>query len=362
MKSVGDFYVNIIPKLDQIALNTGISAVNATMDMASKLWSGGKKIFGFMSETSKVTADMVRFSESLRIPIERVQTLQDMFRMVGLSAEDANSAMQGLIESSSEKGLWGNADWARLSRHGIVASMFSGDPLKDLTVLNNVLSKTKDARVITDILKAVGLPLNTMNLLGKDPKVFADLMTKAIRLSISGKDAQANLAFQNQLLTLNLTMDKFKAELVSKMLPELSNIIFKLNELLTDKEFMSSVKTIASSTAVMADGMISLLEFLHIKTPEAATTDESVKDYIKNKEKFKVLQTEDKGGGWTLSTMAHTGSKWVEKEQNINVNVTASPEFEVQYTTTAKNAANEVVHNNNKQSIEDNRNKKVKQL
>jgi hypothetical protein len=354
LKSVGDFYVNIIPKLDQIALNTGISAVNSTMEIASKAWGIGKKAFGFLGDTSKVSADMVRFADSLKRPIEMVETLQNMFELVGLSVNDANAAMQGLIKSASEKGLWGNADWARLSRHGLSEGMFTGDPFKDIVLLNRVLSKISDPKIITDILSAVNLPLETMQLLGLNPKEFKEILDKAQRLSITNKDARANMSYQNQILALNLTMDKFKAELVSKMLPELTSIVSKLNQLLTDKEFMSTMKSLAQSTAILAEGFLDLLAWLHIRTPDSATPEVSINDFIKNKDKYNVLSEQDLGGGWKLQTLENTGANWTIKN-DITVNgeglsAVAKSEAIKQVKTMATETNKKVIENNTNQS------------
>jgi hypothetical protein len=341
MKSVGDFYVNIIPKLDQIALNTGITAVNATMDMASKAWNLGKKGWRFFDETSQVTADIVRFADSLKLPIERVQVLQNAFTMAGLSADGANSAILSLMQSYSSQKLWGEADWSKLSRAGLAKSLFTGDPLKDILNINKAISQMDTAQALSAI-QAVGLGTDALKVLRLDPQSFADLLSKSGKLVISGVDARANLAYQKELLALNLTMDKFQAELVSKVLPELSSLLGKVNMLLTDEDFTNAIKDLTVTMAQLAESTVDLLAWLGVKSADPKTM-AGFKPYG---------SPEDLGGGWTLQE--YRGRVRDVVPRDVNVRVTAGDGLKAEIEESGRRA----VKDNNGQVIDNSEDEK----
>lgn len=246
MKSVGDFYVNIIPKLDEIALNTGITAANSSLEMFKKGYDLGKGFFNMAKDAAKATAEMVYFADSLKIPIERVQILHNLFKSVGLSTEEANATMESLTDTWRAMTAWGDANWEKLSRNGLLG-VRSGDIIKDLTKINELVHKMGGGQA-RESIAALELPQALSRLINLEPKKFKKYLSEASKIGIlSDSSARGAVDFEHQLNKMELITNKFFTELAVKALPSITNLIEKLNKLIQDKEFITAANNLATA-------------------------------------------------------------------------------------------------------------------
>jgi hypothetical protein len=250
MKSVGDFYVSIIPKLDQIALNTGISAANASLEMFSKAWGLGKGFFGAINETAQEMAEIVRISKELKEPVETVQLLGIMFKNVGLSANEAYGTIESLQDSWRALTVWGEANYGKLAMNNMLG-IRSGDTLKDLLKISEVL-KGMSAAQQSEALAAMNLSPQLRRLLN-DPNEFKRFMAEARPFVIGQKQMEGTLDYDKQVKRFDNIRTKFEAELVTNSIPAITDLIEKLNNLMTKKEFIQSANNLSNAMVLFVD-------------------------------------------------------------------------------------------------------------
>lgn len=325
MKSVGDFYVNIIPKLDQIALNTGISAVNSSLELLQKGFALGKKAFNFFDDSARNIAEMGRFAKSVGQSIETVQALGYALKNTGLSAESSRGIIESLIDSYHKMKTWGEADWAKLSMYGI-ADFRTGNIIKDLTTLNAKLSKLSVGGQ-RDALNALGLPTDLTRLLGK-PNEFQKNINEVMQYIIGNKQVEKTIEYVKQMDRVENIMNRFKVDFVATAMPAITDVVEKINTLLRDKEFIDAISSLASAlitaVGVVAKGSGSVVKGINWIFTESREA--------------RIQRDKD---------IAERRAKEAPSSRDINISVTASPEFYVKIEDIKKETNKETIEKNN---------------
>ena len=256
MKSVGDFYVNIIPKLDQIALNTGISAVNSTMEIARKMWSGGKKVFNWFDDIAKTTRDLKHFSDTMLYPIQQIEKLQRMMFMFSGDKGGANSMLVSLMTTVHRMRTWGEGAWREASKYGLTG--VSNNPEVAMLQIRKALLEQKTGAARLEAGNVFGLDDQQIEFLTMAESKWQRISEYADRMPrIDNKIASNADMFEENVAKLEIAKEVFSRDLLLKAVPALTSIIEKLDKLISDPKtmelFTRSLDTMLKIASIMID-------------------------------------------------------------------------------------------------------------
>lgn len=343
-QSIGDFYVNIVPKLDTISLNTGISAVNSALELAKKGWGGAKGAFGSVLDVAKPLRDLKMLSNETGLSMDKIHLLRRAFEQSGLSADSADESIMSLTKDMADMSLWGEANWKSLSRWGLVPIMLdkSSNQFEKIIKLREKISKLAPNERV-DALSALGAGLGSplSQFIAQSDKDFQTSMANArkIRTPSAGMVNEA-MGFLHGATLMSQQFESMKIALISSVIPALNEITMGLTQLFTDKDFVQSLKNLTQVLLYLTRGAV--------KVGGAAgniLSDTIGKVLFPSQDKRELMTREE--------TLTPELRKRMEaQQQSVNVTVTPSPLFNVEVEKTSRGITREENKTSAKELIE----------
>lgn len=257
-KSIGDFYVNIIPKFDEKNLEKGASSLaglgKAGLALTALTTAGlgaSKFMYGWINDTARATAEMAHFAESIGMPIERVHQLRKAFQLVGLDASQANGVLENLTDTVFNM-RWGEIPVDMMKKAGLDPSAFGTDQMKNLDMLSKAL-RSRGKGEARALLHSLGVSTEVMALLSS-PR-YAEIMRSALRSGVAtGAEGRSAIGFVEKVGELTGSIESLKRTLVSETYPAMSSMIDSLNNMLKDREFINAMTILANALADFTKG------------------------------------------------------------------------------------------------------------
>jgi len=365
--SIGDFYVNIMPRFDEKNVGKGSAKIGGMTKGLAALTAGigaaGAGLFSFVSGAAATNKELQRSANILGISSEELKQNRMMFQLVGGDAKAYDETIKSLM-TTIESAKFGEADFRSLGMAGFDIKRLK-DPKTAMDEMRKTFSRmTAQERVYW--ASKLGISEDALLVLTQNNKEYAKnskIAKDRLKLTEKENENLEDLYQSNQ--NLSTAYGDFKMKLAAQLAPGQLGISKKFIELLKDKDVREGMVALGNAIS-KAFGLIGKAVGAYGKSLKAAKdfgedigemfygisdptkqAKEDIGRYFLAKEKIK-------GSGLPLAQQAVIlkgarekaiqTSQQLSKQFNINVNVTGS-ENEAELTEKMNRVFRNVVGN-----------------
>jgi len=256
-KSIGDFYVNIMPKFDEKNVKKGSMSLGKMSSGVGILTTGvvdaGAGVFNFTWRVAESNLELQRSARLLGQTESQLQKNRDMFELAGGEAKSYDDTVKGIMKTI-QGAKFGQADFQTLGLAGVDIAAFK-DPVKGLDAMRSAFSRMNTEQRLF-FGERLGLSEDALLVITQTNKQWFEnnkLASKRMKLSKGEQKNLRELVIANR--QLNQTFDQTKKELAAKLAPGQARLSRTFTEMLEDPEIKSSIENLAQ-TITMLTGII----------------------------------------------------------------------------------------------------------
>jgi len=260
MKSIGDFAVKIFADFDTKSLKSGAGKVASAGKSIAKAWGVGAAAaggyFAMASRVAEADANLARQADMLGMSVEKLSQYRNAFELAGAAAENADSIFENLTEQKI--GAWfGEADFETLALAGIRPEAFK-DPVSAIEALRKAFKNmTKEQRLY--FAKKLPVGTDALKLLAAEEKEYQRIMRLAKETAVQADHTKKARAMDESVTSLGQTWQQTKREIVYGAEKPMSDLINTIKSVLTDEEFLASLREFIKLITKMLEILVSKL-------------------------------------------------------------------------------------------------------
>lgn len=240
MKSIGDFALNIIPNIDTIKLNTGITALDSLSNIAGKVWDVFKGAYGVIDNTAEKLRDINYVAKELKLPVDQVLLMSRAMTMYGENADQAFGIMKAMGKFKAGA-RYGEYDTGLIMKAGLTPESFGNDPVKNIEMMIKKYQGA-DINARSAIVGLLG-PGSERMLAGGLPQ-FQKTITDLMKTMPDKAAWEASEKYKQETAKMSIALDNLAIALTGAGLPGLTKAIIRISEILES----SKVKKIINKT------------------------------------------------------------------------------------------------------------------
>jgi hypothetical protein len=228
--SIGDFALNIIPKIDMMQLNTGITALDSLSNLASKIAKGFKGAFDVVDDTAESLRNLAYAGKELSMPVAQIKLLENTMKLFGLNAQQAVGTLKTMKQFQSGA-IFGQIPTDLIMKSGLTPMMFGNDWVKNMEMLSRVYASNTNASARQSLNQIFGAGIERML---TDPAKLKQYINEARATlpTITDKNLQQAELYTKGKGDLSIAMDNLALALTSDALPGLTEAITGLTTFL----------------------------------------------------------------------------------------------------------------------------------
>ncbi len=224
------------------------------------LFLGGMGLKQFAEQVTKVTANTGRMATQLGLTTTELDTWAEMGKRVGASGDEIVGSIANLTSQLEHFRITGQGQIVPLfNRMGISLLDVNGKAKSTTQLLREMATwaQGKDAKLVTQWFKEMGMSPGMINLLLKGPDAI-DKMTKSIHEigTATDKDAEAAKKLQEQWAALEQRATTLGRALMTILTPALTTVMSLIEKFLTPATTADKDGNIISSGQVDALGNV----------------------------------------------------------------------------------------------------------
>lgn len=255
MESIGDFALDIIPKIDTIKLYSGISALDSLGRIADRIFAVFKGAYGVVDDTADKLRDLAFVGKELNVPVQQIKVMENTMKKFGLNAEQAATALKSMAKFRGGA-PFGEFDTGLIMKAGILPTDFVKDWEKNLLMLSKKYSETENINVRSAI---AGLVPGGERLL-TDPEMLKQYIGEARKQTrLSGVDFGDVEGYGKAKGDMSIALDNLSIAMTQAALPGLTSAVQGLTEVLNDpkvRAFFGGIGSVLGTTGEKASDVL----------------------------------------------------------------------------------------------------------
>ena len=154
MESIGDFALDIIPRIDRVNLYTGITALESLTKISERVFSTFKGAYGVIDDTADKLRDLMYIGKQLNIPAEQIKVMENTMKKFGLNSTQAATALKSIAKFRGGA-PFGEFDTGLIMKAGLLPTDFGQDWKKNIELLSQKYNSTDNVNVRSAIAELV---------------------------------------------------------------------------------------------------------------------------------------------------------------------------------------------------------------
>lgn len=260
-KSIGDFFINIIPKFDQSKISSGSSAIGGMskglLGVAGAIGTAGAGLYNFTSNLAEQNMELQRSAGLLGITADNLLKNRRAFELAGGSAEDYDSLMKNIM-MKSEAIQRGEGDFGLAGIKGFNLTAFL-DVNKGADYLKKFM-ETASATDRLDLGNILGLSESQISTLSMGSKEWERINKLAKEHTAITKEQMAiSKQRYEQSKNVGYAWQNVKQQVGGEIMGANVGLGKQLEVLLQDKELISTLKELARAISELTGYLVKFL-------------------------------------------------------------------------------------------------------
>jgi len=274
MKSIGDFAINIIPNIDTIKLQTGITALDSMTNIGSKVWDAFKRVYDMVDNTADRLTDLNYAARSLHMPIEQIDHIQRTMKLFNLDSNQAVEALKSIAKFRTGA-KYGEFDEKLIMKAGLLPSSFGNDPIANLVMLNKLYQSDPNNYNRRAAISALVPGWEPM--LSAKPEYLEKMVQKSMQYGlVHDRDLKGVAEYEVKKGMLSILTEQLKIEVLKISIDRLSSGIENFTSLLatmfglgTEEEAKKTIGIVSKAdTAFGGNAANAGMSLLHSFSPK----------------------------------------------------------------------------------------------
>lgn len=261
-KSIGDFFINIMPKFDKTGISKGASAFGTigktAFGAAAGIGAAGIAVHSFTSGIAKQNADLIRSAQILGMNEQALLKNRQAFELAGASGGDFDSLMKNIL-ASKEKIKRGEGAFGTAAMQGFNIAALTGTPEQAVSSLRDAFGRLSASGKL-DLGATLGLNEKQILVLSQTSKTWNENMKEAAKNSkMTEKEMQESLKLERENIKLSQGWRGMKRDIAGGLMGSQAGLSGVMSEMTQDKEMRRALKDLARAISELTGYLVKFL-------------------------------------------------------------------------------------------------------